>query len=65
VAFKAGYPDGHHLINRSDRDAAVLEIDNSDQEHDRCVCSDIDMVAQLGVEPYLHRDGEPYPLNKT
>ena len=65
AAFKAGDPDGHHLINRSDREAVVLEIGNSDREHDRCVYSDIDMVAEPGVEPYLHRDGSPYPLNKT
>ena len=65
AAFKAGDPDGHHLINRSDRDAVVLEIGNSDREHDRCVYSDIDMVGEPGVEPFLHRDGTHYPLNKT
>jgi uncharacterized cupin superfamily protein len=65
AAFKAGDPDGHHLINRSDREAVVLEIGNSDRERDRCVYSDIDMVAEPGVEPYLHRDGTPYPVNKT
>ncbi|MDR3513645.1 MAG: cupin domain-containing protein [Caulobacteraceae bacterium] len=63
AAFKAGEPDGHHLVNRSDRDAVVLEIGNADPQHDRCVYSDIDMVAEPGVEPYLHRDGTPYPLN--
>ncbi len=65
VAFRAGNPDGHHLINRSSCDAVVLEIGNCDQEHDRCVYSDIDMVAEPGIELYLHRDGAPYPLNKT
>jgi uncharacterized cupin superfamily protein len=64
AAFKAGDRDGHHLINRSDRDAVVLEVGNSDPDHDRCVYSDIDMVAEPGVESYLHRDGKPYPLNK-
>jgi uncharacterized cupin superfamily protein len=65
AAFKAGDADGHHLVNRSDRDAVVLEIGNSDQENDRCVYSDIDMMAEPGVERYVHRDGTPYPLNKT
>ena len=63
AAFKAGDTDGHHLINRSGADAVVLEVGNSDTERDRCVYSDIDMVAEPGVEPYLHRDGAPYPLN--
>jgi len=63
AAFKAGDPDGHHLINRSDHDAVVLAVGNSDPLHDRCVYPDIDMVGEPGVEPYLHRDGTPYPLN--
>ena len=64
AAFKASDPDGHHLINRSDRDAVVLEIGNSDPKHDRCVYADIDMVAEPGVAHYSHRDGTPYPLNE-
>jgi len=62
AAFKAGDPDGHHLVNKSDRPARVLEIGNSDPR-DRCVYSDIDMIA--GPEParYRHRDGTPYPVN--
>jgi len=64
AAFKAGDPDGHHLINRSDRDAVVLEVGNSDPARDRCDYPDIDMVAEPQVEGYLHRDGSPYPLNK-
>lgn len=65
AAFKAGDRDGHHLINRSNRDAVILEVGNSDPEHDRCVYSDIDMVAEPGVQAYFHRDGTPYPLNKV
>jgi len=60
AAFKAGDPDGHHLVNRSDRLAKVLEIGNSDSR-DRCVYSDIDMVAGPGEAGYSHRDGAPYP----
>ena len=65
AAFKAGVADGHHLVNRSDRDAVVLEVGNSDREHDRCDYPDIDMVAEPRSEAYLHRDGTPYPLNKS
>lgn len=65
IGFKAGVEDGHHLVNRSNRDALVLEIGTRDPEHDRCVYPDIDMVAEPKVEPYLHRTGEAYPLNKA
>jgi len=61
AAFKSGEPDGHHLVNRSDRPAKVLEIGNSDPR-DRCVYSDIDMVAGPGAAGYSHRDGTPYPV---
>lgn len=61
AAFKAGDPDGHHLINKSDRPAKVLEIGNSDSR-DRCDYSDIDMIAGPGNAGYRHRDGTPYPV---
>jgi uncharacterized cupin superfamily protein len=60
AAFKAGNPDGHHLINKSGKPATVLEIGNSDPR-DRCVYPDIDMLAEPGVRGYSHRDGSPYP----
>jgi uncharacterized cupin superfamily protein len=60
AAFRRGDPDGHHLVNRSGRPARVLEVGNSDPL-DRCVYSDIDMVAEPGVAGYSHRDGTPYP----
>jgi uncharacterized cupin superfamily protein len=58
VAFQRGVEDGHHLINKSAQPARVLEIGNSEVQ-DRCVYSDIDMVAGSGG--YRHRDGTPYP----
>ncbi len=61
AAFKAGDPDGHHLVNKSGRPARVLEIGNSDPR-DRCVYSDIDMVAGPADAGYSHRDGSPYPV---
>ena len=39
----------------------VLEIGNSDPR-DRCVYSDIDMIAEPGVAHFSHRDGTPYPV---
>jgi len=60
AAFKAGEPDGHHLINRTDQDAIVLEVGNADPARDRCSYSDIDMVAEPGEDLYRRRDGTPY-----
>ena len=63
AAFKAGDRNGHHLINRSSRDAVVLEVGNRESE-DVCDYPDIDMVTKVGVDAYLHRDGALYPLNE-
>ena len=57
AAFRAGEPDGHHLINRSERDATLLEVGNDDPARDRTTYSDIDMIAEAGTGAYLRRDG--------
>jgi uncharacterized cupin superfamily protein len=59
AAFKAGDADGHHLVNRLDRPATVLEVGNS-HEADGCDYPDADMIARPGDEFYRHRDGTPY-----
>lgn len=56
AAFKAGDANGHHIVNRSDHDAVVLEVGNSDEARDRTVYSDCDMVAEPGAR-YMRRDG--------
>ena len=61
AAFRSGDADGHHLVNKSDSPARVLEIGTSDPR-DRCTYPDIDMIAD--ERGYTHRDGTPYPLNK-
>jgi uncharacterized cupin superfamily protein len=60
AGFKAGDPDGHHLVNRGAAEAVVLEIGSNDFEHDRCVYPDIDMVAEPGEDHYRRRDGTAY-----
>lgn len=60
AAFKAGDPNGHHLINRSNAPAKVLEIGTRDPERDSCDYPDIDMVARAGEDIYRRRDGAPY-----
>ncbi len=60
AAFKAGDPDGHHLINRSTADAVVLEVGGRDPTCDACDYPDIDMIARAGEEGYRRRDGTLY-----
>jgi uncharacterized cupin superfamily protein len=59
AGFKANDPDGHHLQNRSDRDALVLEIGHRDDGH-FVEYPDIDMIIVDGQPGYAHRDGTPY-----
>ena len=60
AAFKAGVPDGHHLINRSSAAATVLEIGNDAAAIDRCVYPECDMIAEPGEDHYRRRDGTAY-----
>ncbi len=61
ASFKAGVLNGHHLVNRSSRDALILEI-GSRAAGERAYYSDIDMqvVMDESGSRYLHRDGTPY-----
>jgi uncharacterized cupin superfamily protein len=61
ATFKAGVADGHQLVNRTDRDARVLEVGAKDQAKDRTVYSDADMIAEPGEDFYRRRDGAAYP----
>jgi uncharacterized cupin superfamily protein len=61
AAFKAGDPDGHHLVNRSDQDAVVVEVGNDEPERDRTVYSDIDMLFDPAQQGYRRRDGSAFP----
>ena len=61
AAFRHGDPDGHHLVNKSDRPARVLEIGNADPR-DRCTYPDIDMIAD--DRGYAHRDGTRYQVGE-
>jgi len=59
AGFKANDPDGHHLQNRSQRDAIVLEVGSRDSR-DGAFYSDIDMRIAPGSDQYIHRNGAPY-----
>src|SRR3990167_6491035 len=56
AGFPAGVADGHHLQNRSDREAVLLEVGSRRPEEDACAYPDIDMAAPAGVGGYVHKD---------
>lgn len=64
AGFKAGVADGHHLQNRSDRDAVILEIGTRRPDEDEVLYPDIDLKALKGRSGYAHRNGEPYAASK-
>ncbi len=61
AGFKAGVPNGHHIQNRSEVEAVLLEVGTRDWLEDACDYPDIDMVARPNEDFYRHRDGTPYP----
>ena len=61
AGFKAGVSDGHHLQNRSAREAVVLEVGSRRIAEDEAFYPDIDLRALKGDAGYVHRDGRPYP----
>ena len=61
AGFPANRRDGHHLVNRSDNAARVLEV-GTRTEGDSVEYSDIDMKLQPieGEHRFLHKNGDPY-----
>ena len=58
AGFPAGDPDGHHLQNRSDRDAIILEIGTSADSIDVTEYPEADLRAL--PSGYVHKNGTPY-----
>jgi uncharacterized cupin superfamily protein len=62
AGFPAGDTNGHHLINRSGRDAVYLEV-GSRVDGDVCSYPDIDLHLEpdgKGDYRFVHKDGRPY-----
>ena len=60
AGFKAGVANGHHLVNRSSRDAVYLEV-GSRAKRERAHYSDVDLAVvkdETGVR-YSRKDGTP------
>ena len=60
AGFKAGVPNGHHIINRSGEEAVLLEMGARLPDVDAADYPDLDMIVGPD-EVYRHRDGTPYP----
>ena len=62
AGFPAGTPDGHHLINRTDRTAVYLEVGTRREDVDEVDYPDIDMAVrqQGGRQIFVRKSGEPY-----
>jgi uncharacterized cupin superfamily protein len=60
AGFKAGVADGHHLQNRSVREALVLEVGSRRPAEDAAFYPDIDLKIEKGAQGFQHRNGVPY-----
>jgi uncharacterized cupin superfamily protein len=61
AGFKANTPNGHHLVNKSQRDAVFLEI-GTRSKYEKASYPDVDLLAirdDAGMR-YTHKNGEPY-----
>jgi uncharacterized cupin superfamily protein len=62
AAFKAGVANGHHLVNRSRRDAVYLEV-GTRAKRERAHYPDVDLIYERDESGlrFSRRSGEPYP----
>ena len=60
AGFPKGVANGHHLVNRSDALAVVLEVGGRHPDEDRVQYPDIDLTFDGRETFYRHRDGTPY-----
>jgi uncharacterized cupin superfamily protein len=61
AGFKANTPNGHHLVNRSNRDAVYLEV-GTRSKHEKASYPDVDLLAvrdDAGMR-YTKKNGELY-----
>jgi uncharacterized cupin superfamily protein len=61
AGFQAGVKDGHHLQNRSDHEAVLLEVGSRRVAEDEGEYPDIGMRFLKGDAGYVRMDGTPYP----
>jgi uncharacterized cupin superfamily protein len=61
AGFKAGVPNGHYLVNRSDKDAVLLEV-GTRAATERAHYPDVDLAAVNDGDGlvFTNKAGEPY-----
>jgi len=61
AAFKANSGNGHHLVNRTTREALFLEI-GTRSKHERVEYPDVDLLVVRDTQGmrYTHKNGDPY-----
>ena len=59
AAFPKNSGNGHHMVNRSKKDAVYLEV-GSRHRDDLTTCSDVDMQSANVDGLFRHKDGRPY-----
>ena len=62
AGFPAGAADGHHFLNRSDKDALMLVVGDR-QAADECHYPDVDLFLGPGADGthrFMRKNGEPY-----
>lgn len=62
AGFKAGVANGHHIQNRSDAEAVLLEVGSRRPGVDSADYPDLDMIVTPD-DVYRHRDGTLYELD--
>jgi uncharacterized cupin superfamily protein len=61
AGFKANTPNGHHIVNKSQRDVVLLEI-GTRSKVEKASYPDLDLIAirdEAGMR-YTRKNGEPY-----
>jgi uncharacterized cupin superfamily protein len=58
AGFKAGERDGHHLQNRGEATALILEVGTRDPAELHAEYPDIDL--RVTAQGYVRKDGTPY-----
>ena len=58
AAFPKGVPNGHRLVNRSERDCVFVVVGK--EAATDCHYSDVDLHFDAALNAYTHKDGTPY-----
>lgn len=61
AGFKAGEQNGHHLQNRSGKEAVLMEVGSRKADDDECDYPDIDLRIHKGDAGFARKDGTRYP----